>query len=131
MFKVPEKWRVTVGSLWTCTDDGNNGYFRIPEKGSQKVFCVIASDGLGWEHVSVHVEMINHPKRTYTPTWEDMCKVKAMFWDGEDVVIQFHPRESEYVNNHPNTLHLWRPVGAEIPIPPSILVGIKGFEVKL
>ena len=38
---------------------------------------------------------------------------------------QFHPPRSEYVNNHPNCLHLWKPVGAEFSMPDSILVGIK------
>jgi hypothetical protein len=40
-------------------------------------------------------------------------------------VIQYHPPESEYVNNHPNCLHLWRPTGCALPMPPSIMVGVK------
>ena len=54
-----------------------------------------------------------------------MCQIKAMFWDAEDVVLQYHPRESDYVDVHPFCLHLWRPVGIEIPTPPSIMVGPK------
>jgi hypothetical protein len=54
-----------------------------------------------------------------------MCHVKALFWDPEDWVVQYHPAESEYVNNHPHTLHLWRPTAATLPTPPSILVGVK------
>ena len=52
-----------------------------------------------------------------------MSYVKRLCWDAEDVVVQFHPRESEYVNCHPHVLHLWRPKHVEIPTPPSILVG--------
>jgi hypothetical protein len=77
-----------------------------------------ASDGYKWEHVSVST----HDR---IPTWEEMCFIKDLFWDAEDTVIQFHPPKSEYVNQHPYTLHLWRPIGAEIPRPDSILVGIK------
>ena len=47
-----------------------------------------------------------------------------IFTDGEDVVIQYQPKKSEYVNRHENCLHLWRP-GLEdhIPTPPKELVG--------
>jgi hypothetical protein len=104
--------------------DGNNGCFVIPiplsvRWGSERIghLSVIASDGAGWEHVSVSTKV-------RCPTWMEMCFVKGLFWDDEDLVIQYHPRKSEYVNQHPRTLHLWRPVGVELPTPPAILVGI-------
>ena len=59
------------------------------------------------------------------PTWEEMCKIKSLFWDEEDTVIQYHPAKTEYVNNHPNVLHLWRSIDQVIPTPPTELVGIK------
>lgn len=47
---------------------------------------------------------------------------------GQKVMViasdQYHPPKSAYVNNHPNCLHLWRPIGIEMPRPPSIMVGI-------
>jgi len=54
-----------------------------------------------------------------------MCRIKEMFWDEEDCVIQFHPPKSEYVNQNENTLHLWRKIGFKQPTPPTTLVGIK------
>lgn len=117
-FHVPEKFRVRAGRLASDASFGNNGAFELTLRHSQKVF-VIASDQLGWEHVSVS-------RRDRCPTWDEMCQVKAMFWDAADCVVQYHPPEAEYVNNHPNCLHLWRPVGLEIPAPPSIMVGVKG-----
>ena len=39
------------------------------------------------------------------------------------LVMQYHPAKSEYVNLYENRLHLWRPVGVEIPTPPKELVG--------
>jgi hypothetical protein len=69
-----------------------------------------------WEHVSVSL-----PDRC--PTWEEMARVKALFWEAADCVVQFHPPESEYVNHHPFCLHLWRPIGEQIKTPPAILVG--------
>ena len=82
---------------------------------------IIASDQCGWEHVSVTAIV---RKNTYprTPTWSEMCKVKDLFWDEEDVVVQFHPRKSEYVDNHKYCLHLWRKSGVDIETPPVELV---------
>ena len=117
-FKVPEAYRVKHGRLASSADyNGNNGLFIVNLKRGQRV-KVIASDGLGWEHVSVSRD--DRP-----PLWDEMCQIKDMFWDAEDCVVQFHPPHSEYVNNHPNCLHLWRMVGVDFPMPDSIMVGIK------
>ena len=88
-------------------------------KNSRGSLTCIASDALGWEHVSVTTQ---DQKRT--PTWAEMCRAKAAFWDPEEAVVQYHPPESEYVDNHPTCLHLWRPVDQEIPRPPPEMVGI-------
>jgi hypothetical protein len=122
MFHVPEEKRLLYHPLLASRpEDGNNGAFRLkPIIGNRWLF-IIASDGEGWEHVSVHA----HDAKPRTPTWEEMCHVKAVFWDPEDAVMQLHPRESEYINQHENVLHLWRPINAVIPEPPSIMVGTK------
>jgi hypothetical protein len=57
-----------------------------------------------------------------TPTWKEMAFVKDLCWDGEDEVIQFHPRKSEYVNVHQHVLHLWRSLDHPIPTPPVVYV---------
>jgi hypothetical protein len=93
---------------------GNNGVFWIPYQSF--TLQVIASDGQGWKHVSVSL-----PHRC--PHWREMCFSKDLFWDEEDVGIQSHPAKSEYVNLHDTCLHLWRPVGVEIPTPPKEWVG--------
>jgi hypothetical protein len=98
---------------------GNNGAFLIPFESF--ALRVIASDGTGWEHVSVSL-----PNRT--PNWREMCFIKALFWDEEDVVVQYHPATSQYVNRHENRLHLWWPVGVEMPTPPKELVGSLNFS---
>lgn len=116
-FHVPEHFRIRSGLQRSDRGDGNNGAFRLRLKFGQHLFT-IASDGEGWEHVSV-----SHP--SYTPNWEEMCEVKALFWDPEDRVLQFHPPASEYVNCHPHCLHLWRPIQMEVPYPPFYLVGLR------
>jgi hypothetical protein len=98
--------------------DEYNGAFMISTGLGQVALRVIASNGGGWEHVSVSTER-------RCPTWDEMCFVKSLFWDEEDAVVQFHPPKRAYINYHPFTLHLWRKVGAEFEMPPSIMVGPK------
>lgn len=97
--------------------DGGNGCFKVYVQG--KSFFVMASNHYGWEHVSVSP---GNPKRNTCPTWDEMCAIKDMFFDEEEAVMQLHPPKSEYVNRHPNCLHLWRPTATSIPRPPEIFV---------
>lgn len=114
--KTPNQYRVRTGPMGSDDSIGNNGFFLIPYQSFE--LTVVASDGMGWEHVSVSL-------RNRCPNWEEMCFIKDLFWGEEECVIQFHPAKSEYVNNHKNCLHLWKPQGFSIQTPPSILVGIK------
>ena len=111
--EIQESRRVIVGRV---SMDGGSGEIHMPTwKGS-----VIWSFGGGWEHVSVRP----YQKRI-TPSWDDMCKIKEIFFRDDECVVQYHPPKSEYVNNVENCLHLWRPLEAEMPMPPSILVGAR------
>jgi hypothetical protein len=93
---------------------GNNGVFLVPFESF--TLRVIASNGMGWEHGAVSL-----PNRC--PNGREMCCIKDVFWDAEDVVIQYHPAKREYVNRHEHCLYLWWPMGIEIPTPPKELVG--------
>jgi hypothetical protein len=97
--------------------DGPNGCFQLPGLTKGRNISVLASDGGGWEHVSV--SMLGDPSKL--PTWEEMCYVKDLFWNDDEVVMQLHPAKADYVNVHAGTLHLWRPIPgeAEIPLPPK------------
>lgn len=110
-----EKGRITVGRMATCAEDGFNGAFRVKVRG--KTYILLISDGGGWEHVSVEV---GSAKRI--PTWEEMCRIKDLIWNEDEVVIQIHPAKKDYVMVHYYVLHLWRPVDQEIPLPPKIFV---------
>lgn len=48
--------------------------------------------------------------------------MKLVCWDAEDVVVQYHPRASEYVNLHPHELHQWRWKRGAFPTPPKIAI---------
>lgn len=125
MFHVPNKYRDTITPHLKSNDSyGNNGFFIIPHyKVIDYQFRVQASDGMGWEHVSISVGRIGE-KQTRTPTWQEMCWIKNMFWTEHDCVIQYHPAASEYINMHPFVLHLWRPTHQEIPIPQKEMIGM-------
>lgn len=97
--------------------NGNNGHFMIDCPATRTILAVIASDGAGWEHVSVHVHGVAR-----CPNWTEMGWVKDLFWEREEAVMQLHPPESQYRNIHPYVLHLWRPLLIEIPLPPLMLV---------
>lgn len=86
---------------------------------------VIWSTGCGFEHVSV----APFAKRI-TPEYSDMKKVKEIFWNDEETVIQIFPAKSQYVNNVENCLHLWRCTYKETPLPPSCLVGLREGQTK-
>jgi hypothetical protein len=118
-----EKCRETDGPMGTLPGD-LCGRFFIKHQGRR--FIAVVSNGEDWkeggltgpafEHVSLSTA--NRP-----PTWEEMCIAKDWFWEPEELVIQYPPPASEYVNFHPRCLHLWRPIGVAIPLPPSITVG--------
>jgi len=106
---------------WTSPSDGFNGMFKFMYAG-RYIRCV-ASDGGGWQHVSVSIE-----HETKTPNWSTMCHVKDLFWEEEQTVVQFHPPRSQYVNHHKGCLHLWRYTGGgpyQQPEPHWMMVGPK------
>lgn len=71
------------------------------------------------EHVSVSCY-----NRKKLPTWDDMCKLKKMFFNDDEMVVQIHPSEENYLHgvSRPgfktleNVLHLWRPMDGDFSI---------------
>ena len=123
MRPAPEQFRIRTGRAASDERFGNNGAFLIPLKTNRQTVLVIASDEGGWEHVSVSRE-------DRCPTWAEMCEVKDIFFAPDEVVVQFHPARSEYVNFHRYCLHLWRPVGEQLPTPPAWMVGPVGEQKR-
>lgn len=113
-----EKCRIRSGLFGTTRSFGNNGAFIVPCRPQRSTLKLIMSDQEGWEHVSVSVHRQNR-----CPTWEEMCWVKDLVWQPDERVVQFHPPETEYVRAHPYVLHLWKPIGVELPHPPHTMVG--------
>ena len=117
-FTFLNQHRVRYGQFATDDSAGFNGLFEL---WSARTFVrIIASDGKGWKHVSVSLP--EYPNTV--PKWAIMCHVKDLFFEPEDCVVQYHPKRSEYINNHRGCLHLWMPTEATLPRPPVWMVGI-------
>ena len=105
-----------IRSGYFASDDSSlNGAFLVQGPCGAEL-KIIASEGNasniseGWEHVSVSC-------KNRCPNWPEMCFVKSLFWSSEETVIQFHPPESEYVNNHSYCLHMFRDTVQEQRLP--------------
>lgn len=122
---TPNKYRLRKGVLASTDDMGANGFFVIPHPRIDGYFinCMV-SDGSGWDHVSVTISS-KFRRVERCPTWEEMCFVKDTFWNKDEIVIQYHPAEADYISNHNYCLHLWRPQGVVLPTPDPIMVGVK------
>lgn len=121
-FNYLNKYRVRSGAYGSDDSLGFNGFFCLMIQGSR--VKVMASDGEGWQHVSVSLE--DHPSTV--PNYKTMCEVRRLFFEDEDWVVQFSPPKSEHINNHPGCLHWWRPTDQKMPTPPSIMVGLKALN---
>jgi hypothetical protein len=96
--------------------DGMRGYLNVDNVN----MTFVASWGCGWDHVSVAPLKSNK-----MPTWDQMCKVKEIFFREDEAVIQIHPPKDQYVNNKSNCLHLWRSNDKKMLLPPSFMVGLR------
>jgi hypothetical protein len=96
--------------------DAGNGYFAFRSPVDGKVLRVVASTGDEWEHVSVS-------KIAKTPSWREMEFIKRLFFKPDEVCMQLHVAESDHISYHDHCLHIWRPLTAEIPLPPAWMVG--------
>ena len=116
--KEAEKYRYKQGQFGTKEGD-DFGLFIIKTPKMKNPLKVIVApmnnDECKWEHVSVS-------KQTSCPTWEEMCYVKNLFWSKDEVVVQFHPDEKNYIDTCGTCLHMWRNKETGHELPPSILV---------
>lgn len=93
-------------------EDG--GAFYVKLKGRQ--LKVIASYGMGWDHVSVSLS-------DRTPRWDEMELIKRLFFEPDEWAMQLHAPPSKHISIHPNTLHIWAPhAPLTIPIPHPLMV---------
>ena len=109
-----DKYRYVVGDIHRYNGYGGSkqGVFIIP---NDPPLRVIADSGQGWDHVSVSTE-------TRCPTWEEMDRIKRIFFKDHETAVQYHVPASDHINIHDYCLHLWRPTFKRFPMPPKIRV---------
>lgn len=107
--------------------DEYNGAFIINKYKNGEFYLVIASNGLGWDHISVTLHKKNGTNIKRCPSFEEMQMVKEKIFTEEEVVFQLHPREEEYINTHPYCLHLWKPNNRSMIVPPLYSVNDDEF----
>lgn len=112
-----DRYRCDHPELGKSPDGVSWGYFEIPTGAG--ALRVVSSGGVhdeseGWEHVSISLAH-------RCPRWEEMCRIKNLFWSVDECVVQFHPPERDYINRHPFVLHLWKPP-YPTPLPPRVFV---------
>ena len=126
-----DKYRNTTHPTYGSTaEDGQNGFFVVPLSKSlsgmtRTALCIVGAgnEDIPWEHVSVRIsEGRGKGYHDCPPTWMEMCAIKELFWGDDEVVMQVHPEKKNYINFHPCVLHLWKPLRADIPLPPLIAV---------
>ena len=98
--------------------DEANGAFIIDRYNTGEFYLVIASNGQGWDHVSVTTHKKNGGSVKKCPSYQEMMMIKEKLFSEEDVVFQLHPREEDYINTHPYCLHLWKPNNCNMVVPP-------------
>ena len=117
---LAEKARITDGAFGSRYGDRFGAFIMLcPTTGGLLKVIAACGDnkdsvfpgGSRWDHVSVSL-------KDRTPTWEEMCWVKGLFFDPEECVVEYHPPASKYINVTATVLHMWRPLDCEIPMPP-------------
>ena len=99
IFKERPEWEAEthgVGRAWVF-----NGLLVLASAG-------IMRDGREWLHVSFS-------RKSRLPSYDDLQLVKREFIGNDKKAIMVFPEQENYVNIHPNCLHLW--YSAENPIP--------------
>ena len=95
--------------------DSGFGVFTVPSCIDRAMLKIIASTGMGWDHVSVS-------RRNRPPNWAEMEQVKRLFFLPDEVAMQLHVAIADHISVHPHCLHLWRPQREAIPLPPKEFV---------
>ncbi len=73
------------------------------------VSASLEADGKRWLHVSTS-------RKDRMPNWTEFRAVKDLFIGLDKLAVQVFPPQSQYVNFHPNALHLWHCLDGD-PVP--------------
>lgn len=127
--KFPEQFRYkSPGTDYESNEGDPFGLFMIPPQKigpkmisrTLQVMAAVESPDKGLEWQYANVSLPKH--RLKNPSWEEMQLVKSLFWEPNEVVVQFHAPSRDRMPELPGCLRLWKPTGLEMPTPPTIHV---------
>lgn len=110
--------QLTPPGLQNVTEGKTGFYGTILCPVASRRLNIVASWGLGWDHVSVAI----NGRGDRTPTWAEMEWVRDLCFEPTETCMQLSVPREEHINVHPGVLHLWRPQGVEIPRPDAVMV---------
>ena len=116
-----EASRQLHGRMGTPRDNGPQGAFIYTVEITGGKCIIIADDGRDWVETGLPLPVWEHVSvsmKHRCPKWTELEEIKREFWD-DQTVMQLHVPSVEHVNNAETCLHLWRPIGIEIPRPPQ------------
>ena len=94
-------WTFICPNGWEVVDRWGDGFACRQKAGKIRVLvdCEFKADGNPWLHVS-------YSRKEWVPSHQDTCIVKQAFIGNRYTYAVFPPAD-QYVNIHPNCLHLW------------------------
>jgi hypothetical protein len=116
-YRITDRDTLTITHGWA--GDHTCGAFRLKSPTDGAELLVLASTGSGWDHCSV---TRGGRQGGRCPNWTEMEYVKRMFFEDNELAVQFHLPVDEHINLHPNCLHLWRSQEFEFGLPPREMV---------
>lgn len=82
--------------------DEHNGAFQLRIEGSTLRLTAVAAEDSGWDHVSIFTS-------ERCPHFKELEQIKQMFFQDPKLAVPMCFFLDEYIDMHPNYLHLWGP----------------------
>src|SRR5690348_12514954 len=91
-FRVTDRKTLAHWGGWA--GDETCGAFRVPSPIDGALILVVASNGEGWDHVSVS-------RSNRCPNWQEMEHIAGLFFKDGETAMQLHVPRAEHLNLHP------------------------------
>ena len=132
LFPDMERARCSMSGHFDDLGSGPQGAFKISGPRGMEL-RIVASDGRDWAEAGLPPPVWEHVSVSLArrcPDWSEMEWVREQFWEPAELVLQFSVPRAVHISYHPYCLHMWRPIGVEVPVPPSATVAPVEAERK-
>jgi hypothetical protein len=117
-----EAGRQTAWEAYHSEPGDRHGLFKLRCPATNRWLTVLVGSSDGWEEMGLLLPAWDHVSvsgQLRTPDWDEMRWVAEQFFEDDECLVQFRPARADYIDCHPHTLHWWRMVGVEFPVPPK------------